>query len=231
MKLSAIIKRIRTDCEHLGFFKTAYAILMEAINVFVTFRVIRVLEAVRVDPKFLKCDLPLTWEFFSEDRLLEFAKNPENKLSEEFVRNAIERGDKCYGARNGDELAATGWYSNQPTDDEGILVNFSPEYVYMYAGFTHPKYRGQRLHAIGMTRALQAFLDEGYKGLISYVNSHNFKSLHSASRMDYRTVGTIVALKLGKLLLSWSTRGCRQVGFYLSMPKPAAEVREPALAT
>jgi hypothetical protein len=32
----------------------------------------------------------------------------------------------------------------------------------MYKGFTLKRYRGQRLHAIGMTRALEHYLSRGF---------------------------------------------------------------------
>jgi hypothetical protein len=36
----------------------------------------------------------------------------------------------------------------------------------MYNGFTHVKHRGKRLHAVGMTRALESYLVRGNKGIL-----------------------------------------------------------------
>ena len=77
-----------------------------------------------------------------------------------------------------------------------MTLHFSPEYVYMYKGFTHPNYRGQRLHAIGMNLALQEYLDRGYRGLVSYIESNNFSSLKSAYRVGYRDFGRVAVWKI-----------------------------------
>jgi hypothetical protein len=47
------------------------------------------------------------------------------------------------------------------------MLEFDKAYMYMYKGYTHPNYRGQRLHAIRMTWALLACLERGFTGLIS----------------------------------------------------------------
>ena len=97
---------------------------------------------------------------------------------------------------DGDFLASYGWYSTKPTaiSDE-LNLHFDPQWVYMYKGYTHPSYRGQRLHAIGMAKALEAFSEEGYKGLISYVATNNYASLKSVYRMGYRNIGKVKVVK------------------------------------
>lgn len=40
-----------------------------------------------------------------------------------------------------------------------------------------------RLHGVGMSMALRHYLARGFKGLVSYVESTNFASLKSCSRM------------------------------------------------
>src|SRR5437667_315175 len=83
--------------------------------------------------------------------------------------------------------AAYGWYASAATPvAPGLVLHFAPGYVYMYKGFTHDLHRGKRLHAIGMTRALQHYRSSGFKGVVSYVESSNFDSLKSCARMGYR---------------------------------------------
>jgi L-amino acid N-acyltransferase YncA len=85
--------------------------------------------------------------------------------------------------------------------------------VYMYKGFTDDNYRGQRLHAIGMTRALRYYLATGHRGIVSYVESTNFDSLKSCFRMGYEAFGTVYLLKLFGRWFSVSSPGCRRFGF------------------
>jgi hypothetical protein len=182
-----------------------------------------------VNPDYLVCKEPYQWQFFEESQLWELATNPDNTLSERLLQSALQKGDECYGALDGDALACYGWYSNKPTDDEGLTVHFSPSYMYMYAGHTHPKYRGKRLHAIGMNRALRAYLGRGFKGLVSFVASHNFSSLQSVYRMGYQDIGKIVVLKFGRHLFMHTSRGCREHGVFLAKPEAILTRAEPVV--
>ncbi|MDB4995287.1 MAG: Acetyltransferase family, partial [Myxococcaceae bacterium] len=128
----------------------------------------------------------------------------------EMIRKSLADGDCCYGILDGDTLASYGWYSKRPTmmtDD--LRFHFDPDYVYMFKGFTLPAYRGKRLHAIGMARALAAYAELGSKGILSYVESNNFASLRSCRRMGYDDIGTIVISKLGGRHYSFETPRCR----------------------
>ncbi|HLH30360.1 MAG TPA: GNAT family acetyltransferase, partial [Terriglobia bacterium] len=99
---------------------------------------------------------------------------------------------------------------------------FDSRYVYMYKGFTAVAYRGQRLHAIGMTRALAEYQSRGFRGLVSYVESNNFDSLRSCYRMGYRNCGQIRVLRAaGKYFVRPDTH-CRQYGLAI---EPYSEAR------
>lgn len=144
----------------------------------------------RLDRSYMGLSGGYTGSFAERDWLIEqAARNPELGMSEAFVREAIARGDRCYVITAGDTLASYGWYSNRPTAiDDGLVLAFDPLYVYMYKGFTRAEHRGRRLHAIGMTRALAAVVDEGFCGLVSFVERTNSASLKSVHRMGYNDV-------------------------------------------
>jgi hypothetical protein len=168
--------------------------------------------------------------FVGENELAKFACEGTHDFSVEFLREARARGDRCYGLFDGDALAAYGWYSALPTPiDEHFVLHFDNAYTYMYKGYTVPAYRGKRLHAVGMCRALRAFTEEGKKGLISYVFSNNFASLHSVVRMGYRIFGEVYVIRAGSHSFVYATRGCRDYGFWVESPDPGvAWVRQSA---
>lgn len=152
--------------------------------------------------------------FVGESELASFAGEGRYEFSAEFLREARERGDRCYALFDGDALAAYGWYSGLPTPVDGhFVLHFDPEWTYMYKGYTVPAYRGKRLHAVGMCRALQAFTDEGRRGLISYVASNNFASLQSVTRMGYRIFGDVYLIRAAGCSCSFATPGCKAYGF------------------
>jgi len=165
--------------------------------------------------------------FLKEGELWIYAQDPAHQISPEFLGVALERGDRCYGLidRRGGALAAYGWYSNLRTPlDEHFLLHFERSWSYMYKGYTMPAYRGMRLHAIGMCRALRELRHEGRKGLISCVASNNHASLQSVTRMGYRIFGSAYLLRVGERSYAHATRGCKRYGFRV---EPFAAPREP----
>jgi hypothetical protein len=187
------------------------------------------------DRGFLALERKYQAGFLDTEALWSDAQNPESDLDEASVRRSLAAGDECFAIRDGKRLAAYGWYSRAGTFhvSDTLQLHFDPRWVYMYRGFTHPAYRGQRLHAFGMTMALAAYLDRGARGFVSVVETWNEASLKSCYRMGYRDFGTIYELRLGRLLgianpkrsllqrhLVFHTPRCREFGFRLEARRP-----------
>jgi hypothetical protein len=170
------------------------------------------------DPRFFDAQ-GLDARFVRDDELARFARDGAHELSTAFLGEARARGDRCYALFDGEALAAYGWYSGLPTPiDDAFVLHFDPAYTYMYKGYTVPAYRGRRLHAVGMCRALRAFSEEGRKGLVSWVYSNNFASLHSVARMGYRIFGSVYLLRSASFSYARATRGCADYGFWIEAP-------------
>ena len=198
-----------------------------------------------VDGAFLAPPTEYWARFLTPSELRRYARDPGYDLPESFLERACAAHDECFAIGAGDELAAYGWYSTSANHfTEELTLHFSPLWVYMYRGFTHPAHRGKRLHAIGMTMALAAYQARGFKGLVSCVEATNAASLKSVYRMGYRTFGTIYGARLGALVhvpraksrlldhqLVLCSPGCRKFGFRLERTKPVpaepAELLEP----
>jgi GNAT superfamily N-acetyltransferase len=183
----------------------------------------------RPDPAFLTLDPRYQAGFIEADVLRRYTTQADYDMPESFLGRALAVNDECFGIRDGETLAAYGWYSTSANHfSDELTLHFSPAWVYMYRGFTHPSYRGQRLHAIGMTMALEAYRARGFKGLVSCVEARNDNSLKSVYRMGYHDFGTIYGVRLGRLLgmrhpssrvlnhqFLYCTPGCRAFGFWL----------------
>jgi len=214
MNLNSIGRLIRRDIEYFGPVKTFYDLLVRMINRVVFCKILKGIKVETVNPDYLETDQGFQWQFLSKAQLEELANNPDHDITAGFLQAALEKGDECYGALDGQVLASYGWYSNKPTEtSDELTLHFASEYIYMYKGFTHPKYRGKRLHAIGMNRALQEYRNQGYKGLVSYIESNNFSSLKSAHRMGYQGFGRVVILKIGNHPFIYASPGCREYDF------------------
>jgi hypothetical protein len=203
--------------------------LLKLINLVLPFRILRGVHVAHAAPEFLSHPPAYTPSFLAPGELKAFAADPRTEMSRAFVEDALRNGDECYAICDGPRLAAYGWYSTRPTpiDLSGLTLRFADDHVYMYKGFTDRDYRGQRLHAIGMTRALQHYLDGGCRGIVSYVESTNFDSLKSCFRMGYEVFGSIYAVELFGRWFAFSSPGCGRFAFRLvSTPRP-----EPLSAT
>jgi hypothetical protein len=147
-----------------------------------------------------------------------YARDPANELTEAFLAEAAARGDRCYALFEGGTLANYGWYTTRPTRlsevSSRLELHFDPAYVYMHNGFTLPRWRGHRLHAVGMSAALDQFAREGHKGLVSYVDSSNAASLRSCYRMGYERFGHLVLVRLASdRYVTYATPGCKAYRF------------------
>jgi hypothetical protein len=214
MRLNEIVR----EFERFGAVKTLQDLALRGLNLFLPAKILKGVRIDTVHAEFLKCEPPYHGEFLSEALLTEIIRNrPEYEMSESFLRQSFAKGDECYGFLDGSVLAAYGWYSNRPTaiDAPGMVLHFDGRYIYMYKGFTHVKYRGQRLHAIAMTRALEVYQARGYKGFLAYVEWNNFGSLKSCYRMGYADFGNIYLARLFGHYLTHADRGCTPYGFRL----------------
>jgi hypothetical protein len=208
---------LRRDIRHAGLGGALFDVVYRAFNRPARLMVLQMMTLTpeSLAPGFLEED---RWRpsFLDERRLRSLARDPANELDEAFLDRALEKGDRCMAILEGDRLAAYGWYSDRETEvSPGLALSFAPGWTYMYKGFTHPAYRGLRLHARGMASALIACAEEGRHGLVSFVEANNYNSLRSVHRMGYRDVGRI--LVVGTRGRHWIAQspGCRRLGLSL----------------
>lgn len=204
---------LRERARRHGVPRALFAHAMKATNRFLQFRILRGLYIEEPRAAFLGCPAGLRAGFVPRDAVRAFAADPANDLSPQFVERALARGDQCFAIRDRDALASYSWYALRPTgiDVPDVLLHFERGWVYMYKGFTHPRYRGRRLYSHGITLALSHYLARGQFGLVAYVESTNFDSLKSSRRTGFQPFGSIV-LAAGRAL---STPGCAPFGFRL----------------
>lgn len=166
-----------------------------------------------LDPQYLEPTDRYEYRFLSESELFEYSKDESNHLGADFLEKALAQGDRCFAVVDDGELASYGWYSEQPTEmEDQFYWFFDRTWVYMYKGYTKPAYRGQRLHAFGMAKALKALTDEGAAGLVSNVETCNFRSLNSVYRMGYRNIGKITITRLQNICRIRTERACAPYG-------------------
>jgi hypothetical protein len=178
-------------------------------------RILRGMHVDQVELPRLGCEARFTTGFQSVKALRRFASEPINGMSPQFVRDAVRKGDACYAVSEGATLVSSTWYSMRPTaiGTPGLVLHFAAGYVYMYKGMTCEAYRGQRLYAVGISRALAHYVAQGARGLVSYVEATNLASLKASLRMGFRIFGSVYLIRLFGCHFAFSSPGCRAFGF------------------
>lgn len=186
-----------------------------------------------VNPAFIERPPQYVARFLSPAEIRNFGMDPESDMTEDFVAEALAKGDECFGILDGPTLAAYSWYSTKPTRirPPELFLRIDGRYIYMYKGFTRNQYRGQRLHAIGKTLALQAFMERGFRGMISYVEFDNADSLKSTRRMGARLFGSIFIFGMFGHYIVFVTRGCRKFGVRIERERERAASGVPGQET
>jgi len=195
-----------------GLRNTLFYLTLKAVNKVAFAKVLTCIVAKKAHPASLLVDPKFKHGFLENEELILYSKDKSNELPVRFLKEAMLKGDKCYAITDQGEVAGYGWYSNKETatDIKNLIFSFDSAYAYMYKGLTKKNYRGQRLHAIGMSWALQRQLESGTKGLVSYVEAENFDSLKSCYRMGYKKVGTIIVVNMfGKNIL-YHSKSCKE---------------------
>jgi hypothetical protein len=216
MTLSHALRHVVDNARAFGASAALHDLQQRAVNRVVPFQILRGMtaELPDINPKLFEAG-SFRAGFADPDRI-RAAATSEYEMSPAFCDDAFARGDRCFALYDGDRLASFGWYSTQPTHiSDGLVLHFEPAWVYMYKGFTHPDYRGKRLHGIGMSLALRAVTESGSRGLISYVKSNNFQSLRSIERMGYRIFGDIYLARVMGKAVTWASQTCKPYGFRL----------------
>ena len=211
--------QVRRSLQFFGLANTLYDMTLKTINRFFFFKILNGMKTITLDPANLVIDEKYRHGFLNEEELKRFTKVPDYELTEEFLDKALKRGDECYGILHGDILVNYSWFSHMPTQiyPEDLFLYFSNEYVYIYKAFTHALYRGQNLQPIGKSLALEEYLDMGYSGIISYVESNNFSSLRAVEKTRGEKFGRIYIARIGNRYLIFCDRGCREHQFRLEM--------------
>lgn len=159
----------------------------------------QIVEVVWLEPENLKLSLEhdskFEFRFLDTHEIAEFAKDPGSDLDDKMVERAAGGLDLCFAALCDGRLAAYGWYALDAIEAEhnfGVGMSYPSTVAYMYKGFTHPDFRGARLHGLGMGLALKNLKQFGVTALVSTVGWTNEASLRSCDRLGYERVGRII---------------------------------------
>jgi hypothetical protein len=172
------------------------------------------LRLTRLDPRF-------TFRFLSADEVRTFAADPSNEFTATAAERAAAGRALCFAALDGQRLAAYCWYALASPDAKHV---YPADVACMADGFTHPDYRGQRLHGTAKVVALQQLADRGVRKLLSLAHWTNRASLRSSARIGCIGLGRLLVISLGSRTVMITPRRARNLGVrFRPAPAPPPE--------
>lgn len=161
-----------------------------------------------VDPRF-------EFRFLSADEVRRFSVDPSLKLAPSLADRIDSEQDRCFAALQGSELCAYGWYAFDCIEGEhnfGVPMSFPSDTAYMYNGFTHPDFRGLRLHGQTMGLALRALKKYEVSSLVSTVDWTNQASIRSCDRLGYQRLGRLVTFRRDRSTIVGTPERAKRLG-------------------
>ena len=130
---------------------------------------------------------PVEVRVLDRSDLARYSRDAQYEISARFLDGIAARDDLCIGAFSGQDLVSYRFFAAQPTDiDAHLRFHFPPGWLYAYKAFTHPAWRGRRLHRELFLRSLPA-VSQLHKplGFVTLVLSDNASSAKALARVGF----------------------------------------------
>lgn len=212
----SVLQRLATFRQRYGaagaFYKSVDAVLKKTLRASVHTVVWLDVESLgEMDPP----GSQFTFRFLSPDEIDSYAKDASYYLDPSLAAGVRAGRELCFAALAGDRLAAFGCYSLESVEPEhaaGAAMSFPADVAYMSYGFTHPDFRGARLHGLVMGLALKQLAERGVTKLVSIVGWTNWASLKSCYRLGYVNAGTMLTVGRPKRAFGVYPKAAKRLG-------------------
>jgi hypothetical protein len=134
--------------------------------------------------------------------LARYRGEPLYGISARFLDGIAARDDLCVAAFSGNQLVSYRFFAAQATDiDAHLRFHFPPGWVYAYKAFTHPAWRGRRLHRQVFLRSLPEVSrwlpgSPGPLGFVTLVLSDNDASAKALARVGFAPFSSFSVLRV-----------------------------------
>ena len=142
----------------------------------------------------------LTLRFLTPQDLRSLSEDCSNELEPALADRLTPGLDVCFGTFQGDTIAGYVWFAFGSIDAEynrgasiqsGVGLSFPQQMAFLYKGFVHPNYRGQKLYGHMIAASLQALSKQGITQILSTADWTNVSALKSCYTIGYEFLGCI----------------------------------------
>jgi hypothetical protein len=152
--------------------------------------------------------VPVTVTLLHENELAEYLAFRSGAEAAE-IRNRLERGYKCFVARQADAIASTCWAAigSARIDYLGCKIQLADDEAFSYDSYTTPRFRNMNVPAVRGNEMVRHFRDLSYFRFVAVVVPENKAAFRPVEKVGYRRFGVIGYVKLGR----WRRFFCRVV--------------------
>jgi hypothetical protein len=190
----------RIHIKRHGFLKTVFRIIYLLINKFFKLKIFIciAINSNKVKGKHYAFNNHFQLTFIGPNFWDRIKSLEEYGLDEKFLNKAKSKRDICLGFLDKGHIASYTWYAKETCDlfNGELKIKFNDEYVLATRTYTHPNYRGKRLHALGIAQGLKLLSRNKYKGIVGVVEANNFSSLKGISHFGSEEFGKFICIKI-----------------------------------
>lgn len=192
--IKAILKKIAALHSRFGAAKTLRHAAFQCINRYFYFDCLHIITLERDNLKPLDPDN--THRLSTKIATLEDLEEMERQGCWHIHQKKYEhfnQGDTCLLSYLDNELAGYTWAHTNGCPEllPGLRLRVPHEYLYNFAGFTHPNYRGYSLQAFRHHALLNHHRWRDRKGLLGFVVHTNYSSKRGQDKSGYHIKGSI----------------------------------------
>jgi hypothetical protein len=213
-----------------GIMRTLLSVLDILLNKIFFFDCLNIIILDRNHVKFPKDVDPdkLAFRFATLNDLIDLKQQSTWGVTDELLKQ-FKDGDRCLLVYVGSELGGYTWahLDSKPELIPGFSIRLPDSYVYNYAGFTLPKFRGLKLHSCRHHYLVSHPLFANKQGLLGYVKYTNWAAINGLTRSGFRTIGRIYLFGRQSRYCSFIAKTIRELGIERIYPIAAKPCSEP----
>jgi len=142
--------------------------------------------------------LPVVFDLLKETEMGEYISfRPDANPSE--IRSRWCRGHRCFVGRHAGQIVNAGWVgtSSGTIGELGREIELAPDEVFLYDGFTSPRFRNQKIQQARHAWILRILRDAGFRRAIGHVRLDNITQIRALERVGYHSFAVMGYVKLG----------------------------------
>jgi len=215
MNLKSTLQNLNEIRERFGFFCVFIELFDAVINRFIYFDRLHiiVLQKENLKAPRLKNGHNYHSRPANEKDLESMQKNGNWDIHKDKIES-FKDGNICLLSEIDDQIAGYAWVhsNNSPQLLKHFKISIPSDYIYNYAAFTHPKYRGYGLQSYRHSSILKNDAWPEKKGLIGFVKYTNWASQKGQTKSGYTRIGTVTLIGSSKKFRAFFTTSLKKRG-------------------